>query len=197
MPPLPELWDHGSWDEGTWDLEAETNNPNNPMANLDLAQIRANQTWIDELTTLLDAVIAHLEEKAVPLSAEQRRKHRGIGPENASMIDNGVALVRDHADWFPGTFARAELLLDVTDRTLWLLPKGKVMELNELYFDTLQAVSADIARVVTKARMYIEEGAEATGTGNDQVAEYLEYFKRFGNQDDEEEPPVEPTPPTP
>lgn len=90
----------------------------------------------------------------------------------------------DNAGWFPGTYPRAELLLDVTDRELWLTKKDKMMQMNEIYFDTRQAVSGDIARAVRTARPFIEQSAELTGMNNDAITEFLEWFKRFGGDDE-------------
>jgi hypothetical protein len=167
------------------------------MAQQNLAEIRATQVWIDTLVTLLQAVIDHMNAKAVPMTVEQKNHFKTFGDESATMVANGVMLIRDNAGWFPGTYDRAELLLDVTDRDLWLQPKSLVMTIDELYHDTLHAVSSDILKGVGNARPFIEQGAELTGTSNDQVNEFLDYFKRFGPQDDGDTPTPPPTPPTP
>ncbi|MEQ1862538.1 MAG: hypothetical protein ABMA13_21675, partial [Chthoniobacteraceae bacterium] len=197
MPATPMIWNQSFWNQSSWTPVAQNPNSNTPMAEPDLTNITVDQTWIDELNTKADALLTHLLTKAVSLTDEQRRKHKGIGPENGSMVDDGVALIRDNAGWFPGTFNRAKLLADVPARELWLQGKSKIMQVHELYFDTLQAVSCDIVQRVRKGRPFIEASAELTGMSNIQVGEYLDWFKRFGGPDEEEEPTPPPTPPIP
>ena len=96
MPAL--TWDSGiKWDSTqsgvVWDGQAPTNNTHK-MAEQDLAQVRADDAWITQLETLLDAVIAHLATKAVNLTTEQRKKAPGIGPENASMATGTCVRLR-------------------------------------------------------------------------------------------------------
>jgi hypothetical protein len=191
------IWNQSFWNQSSWAPVAQTSNPRKTMAQQNIAEIRATQVWIDTLTTLLQAVIDHLNAKAVPLTVEEKTKYKTFGDESATMVANGVMLIRDNAGWFPGTYDRAELLLDVADRELWLQPKSLVMTIDELYHDTLHAVSSDILKAVGNARPFIEQGAELTGTSNDQVNEFLDYFKRFGPQDNPPTPTPPPTPPTP
>jgi len=201
--PAPSIitWDSAGpdfvWDSPTLTWDAPAPNQTTSMAHQDLAQIRATQAWIDELNTLLTAVITHLEEKTVSLTPEQKQKFQSIGPESADMVDNGVALIRDNPGWFALSFNRAELLLDVTDRNLWLQPKSHVLKIKELWEDTLHAVSADILKAIRNARPFIEQSAELTGSSNDQVREFLAYFKRFGPQPPDEEPETPELPPGP
>ena len=197
MPATPMIWNQTFWNQSSWTPVAQNPNPNIPMAEPDLTNITVDQTWIDELNTKADALLTHLLTKAVSLTDEQRKKHKGIGPENGSMVDDGAALIRDNATWFPATFNRTKLLTDVPARELWLQGKSKIMQAHELYFDTLQALGADIVRRVRKGRPFIESSAELTGMSNIQVREYLDWFKRFGGADEEEAPAPPPTPPTP
>lgn len=191
------IWNQTHWNQSWWTPVVQNQNNKKYMAQQNLAQIRATQAWVDTLKTLLQAVIDHLDDKSVPLTVEQKRKFRTFGAESAAMVDKGVALIRDNAGWFPGNYDRAELLLDVTDRELWMQARSLVLQINELYEDTLHAVSSDIMKAVSNARPYIEQGAELTGENNTQVNEFLDYFKRFGSQDDGETTPTPPTPANP
>lgn len=196
--PAPLTWDSGpslTWDApgAVWDGVAQPIT-NTKMAQQDLAQVRATQAWVTQLNTLLQAVVDHLAPKAVALTVEERRKNRGIGPENESMVNKGVAIIRDNAAWFPGLYDRAELLLDVEDRTLLLLAKTLVLQVAEMFDDTLQAVESDIVRAVTAARPYIEQSADLSGMNNNLVAEFLEWFQRFANTGGTTPPPTPPTP---
>ena len=176
----------------TWDSAAP--NPTNTMAQQNLAAIRVDAAWMTQLHTLIAAVKTHLQTKAVPLTVEQRKKHTGYGPENTSMVQNGIALIRDNAGWFPTTFARAELLLDVSDRDLYVGERGAMMEIAELFDDTLHAIESDIVKGVLAARPFIEESAELSGMSNNVVDEFIAWFQRFGPQGDA--PPPPPPPPT-
>ena len=164
------------------------------MAQQDLAKVRATQAWITQLNTLLQAVVDHLAPKVVPLTVEERRKNPGIGPENESMVNKGVGIIRDNAGWFPGLYDRAELLLDVTDRELLLLSKSLVLSVEEMFDDTLQAVESDIVRAVLEAKPYIEQSADLSGMNNNLVAEFLDWFKRFTNTGGTTPAPTPPTP---
>lgn len=195
MPAL--TWDSGiKYDTPgvVWDGQA-ISKKTHKMAEQDLAQVRADEEWTDELILRLQAVITHLETKGVDLTTEQRRKAPGIGPENASMVENGVAIIRDTPEWFPLTFKRTELLADVADRLELLRAKPKALKAFELFDDTLQAVESDIVRAVSAAKLYIEQGAELSGQNNNLVAEFLEYFKRFGPTGTAPAPVTPPTPP--
>ena len=191
------IWNQTFWNQSSWSPVAENPNPRKNMAQQNLAEIRATQEWIDTLKTLLQAVIDHMEPKAVPLTVEQKNKFKTFGDEAATMVANGVMLIRDNPGWFPGTYDRAELLLDVADRDFWLQPKSLFMKIDELFHDTLHAVSSDVLKGVGNARSFIESGAELTGQSNDQVNEFLDYFSRFGPQTPPAPTPTPPTPPTP
>lgn len=195
MPAL--TWDSGiKYDTAgvVWDGLAVTNKKHK-MAEQDLAQVRADDAWITELNTRLQAVITHLATKAVDLTTEQRRRAPGIGQENASMVERGTAIIRDNAEWFPPLYKRTELLADVADREKWLLAKSNVMKAAELYDDTLQAIESDIVRGILAAKPYIEQSADLTGQNNNLVAEFLEWFKRFGASGTPAAPVTPPTPP--
>lgn len=190
------IWNQTSWNQSYWG-PVSTNQTTTHMAEQDLTNIQLDEAWITELNTRAEALITHLLTKAVSLADEQRKRHRGIGPESLSMVEDGVALIRDHPTWFTPAVNRDKLLNDVEVRDLWLQGKSKIMQINELFFDTLQALCSDIVRRVRAGRPFIESGAALTGQGNDQVREYLEWFKRFGAETQDEEPPTPPTPPTP
>jgi hypothetical protein len=191
------IWNFSLWNQSVWGPAQPNSNPHNPMAQQDLTNITLDQAWIDELNTKAQALITHMLTKAVSLTVEQRKRHQGIGPENLSLVANGTALIRDNADWSTPALNRPKLLKDIAVRDLLLLGKTAIMQVNELFFDTLQAVSADIVRRVRKARPFIESGAALTGMNNDQVQEYLEWFNRFTGEEEEEQQPTPPTPPTP
>ena len=197
--PAPLTWDSDpslQWDTigASWNGVVAQPITNTKMAQQDLAKIRATQAWITQLNTLLQAVVDHLAPKAIPLTVEQRRKNPGIGLENESMVNKGVAIIRDNAAWFPGLYDRAELLLDVEDRALLLLSKSLMLNVAEMYDDTLQAVESDIVRAVLAGKPYIEQSADLTGMNNNLVAEFLDWFQRFANNGGTTPPPTPPTP---
>ena len=192
------IWNQTRWNQSHWAPVANNNQTHKPMSQQNLASLRLDEAWMTELKTRIQAVITHLLTKAVPLTVEDRRKYKTIGPENTSMVNNGIALIRENAGWFPGTFDRTEVLADVDDRELLLEAKGPMMQARELFEDTLHAVSSDILKGVGNARPYIEQGAEMSGMNNTQVKEFLDYFKRFGPQGGgDTPPPPPPAPPTP
>src|ERR1043166_2949352 len=137
MPEPAMIWSQSFWNQSFWAPVTPNPNPHQPMAQQGLTNITLDEAWITELNTKAQALITHMLTKAVSLSDEQRKRHKGIGPENLSLVADGTALIRDNADWFTPALNRTKLLSDTAVRELWLGGKSAIMQINELFFDTL------------------------------------------------------------
>ncbi len=95
----------------------------------------------------VNSALTMIREKGVALTADQRSTIGNIGLNNLGMVEAGVGLVRDNAGWFPSEFDRQEVLDDMADRGVWLTGQNPVLQLAEIYTDTLQVINSDMASV--------------------------------------------------
>ena len=163
-----------TWGGKVSDLEQKHKN----MAQQNIAELRVTPEWMGTFLGHVNSALTMLREKGVGLTADQRSILGNIGLNNLGMVEAGVGLVRDNPGWFPTEFDRQEVLDDWADRGVWLTGENPVLQLAEIYTDTLQAINSDTLRGVEAAKPYINQGSKLSGASDTRVATYNEYFKR-------------------